>query len=113
MCSKEYNDMDSIYANLPHPDDFEAYLNENRDWYFSLCYSKIKENHEGDKLEEIDIMTFNFDDGDKTVYDITVHREDFVLNLTNCLKHYEEIEEYGVCSDVKRLIKELEDYYGL
>ena len=51
--------MDSIYANLPHPDDFEAYLNENRDWYFSLCYSKIKENHEGDKLEEIDIMTFN------------------------------------------------------
>ena len=42
--------MDSIYASLPHPDDFEEYLNENKEWYFNLCYTKIKDNFEGDKL---------------------------------------------------------------
>ena len=36
--------MDSIYASLPHPDDFEEYLNENKEWYFNLCYTKIKDN---------------------------------------------------------------------
>ena len=105
--------MDSIYASLPHPDDFEEYLNENKELYFNLCYTKIKDNFEGDKLETVELMTFTFEDDESTVYDITVSQEDFILNLWNCLKHYEEIEDYPTCTNVNKLIKDISEYYGL
>jgi len=105
--------MDSIYASLPHPDDFEEYLNENKEWYFNLIYTKIKDNFEGEKLEIIELMTFTFEDDDSTVFDITVSQEDFILNLGNCLNHYEDVEDYVTCSKINKLIKEIEMYYGL
>jgi hypothetical protein len=58
-------------------------------------------------------MTFTFEDEESTVYDITVSQEDFILNLGNCLNHYEDVEDYVTCSKINKLIKEIEMYYGL
>jgi len=105
--------MENTYASLPHPNDFKDYLKDNEDWYFNLCYDKIRENFEGDRLEVIDVMSFVFDDEDKTIYDITISRSDFTHNLTNCLRYFEKVEEYGKCSKVNGLIDDIEKEYGL
>lgn len=94
-------------------EDFEEYMNENKDWYHRLCYEKIYNNFYGEHADVVEIIVFLIDDNPDTEYVISVDKEDFELNLTYGLAYFEDIEDYEMCTKVNDLIGNINVYNGL
>lgn len=101
------------YVSLPYEDDFEDFLNENKELYYNACYKQIHENFYGENLDEVEIMVVLFEDNPDTEYVISVIREEYELNLSYCLAYFEDEEDYEMCQKINELISNIRVYNEL
>jgi hypothetical protein len=88
-------------------EDIEEFL-QNSKW---LIHSLVVEGVKKSLDEELDeIVVFRIIDSENNYQmNSILKKPEWVNSLTKCLEFYQEIEEYEMCGEIKKLIKKIDN----
>lgn len=97
-----------VKIKLDKYEDLSSFLKDEKNYFFEVIINAIKKGWKN-KLDKVTVAEFLISESETTII-IDMERDDWEESLYLALYHYEEMEEYEKCIDLKGLIKNI---YGI
>tara|TARA_B100000927_G_scaffold244117_1_gene206326 strand:- start:556 stop:843 length:288 start_codon:yes stop_codon:yes gene_type:complete len=85
-------------------EDIDFFLKNEKEQFFNEIIYSIKKAWK-EKVEEITVVQFNV--GSETLIELSINQNDWSESLHLALYHYESVEKYEKCVQVKKMIDEI------